>query len=580
MIARCYVDVGVPHLDRVFDYVVPEAMEGLVAPGVRVKVPFSGRKLPGYVVELATESEVADPSAISWVSPEIVLPFDSMGLLRAVADHCAGSFMEVARLAVPPRQAAVEKTQWSALELGAPDVGPSSVDLYPTGEGLRRSLRDGGAPRASWLVAPVISPEGDWADGFAALVADTVASSRSALVVVPDGADVARVLAAVQKRVDPRAVAVLSADQGPAARYRHYLMATRGRAKVVVGTRAAAYVPLKDLGLILVWDDADHSMRDQRFPYPHVRDIAAIRAAWEKCGLVFASHSRSAAVQAWVEKDWLARLESTPSAVRYLAARITATDGAGKPGSSRLPHEVFEVVRAGLRSGPVLVWTPWASASGAMSVEEEMRAAFRGETVVYSHGGWPIAEVEGSQIVVATPGCEPRAEGGYAAAVILGGTSMVGRSDLEAGEEAVRRWLDVVSLVRPGRDGGTVLVVGPLTDRAVQAVVRLDPAGFAARELGERREAGLPPAVRMAGFAGDAGTVEAAREALQNRGWELLGPMQDLDDPEVTRLLVRAPAAQAEGLAGGVREVLVQRSSSRDKGKLVVRLDPDEKGWL
>lgn len=580
MIARCYVDVGVPHLDRVFDYAIPEEMEGLVNPGVRVKVPFAGRRLPGYVVEVCEESEVSDPSPLAWVSPEVVLPFDSLGLVRAVANHCAGSFMDVARLAVPPRRAAVEKTGGHCFEVGIPDVGPSPIDLYPTGSGLRRSLREGGSPRASWLVAPLVSSEGDWAQGFASLVADTVASSRSALVIVPDGTDIQRVLTPITRQVDPRVVAVLSADQGPAVRYRHYLMATRGRARVVVGTRAAAYAPLKDLGLILVWDEADHSLQEQRFPYPHVRDILALRATREKCGLVFASHSRSAAIEAWVEKDWLVPLDLGPAQVRYLAPRVTSSDGTKKPGTSRLPHEAFEVLRAGVRTGSVLVWTPWATTTGALSTQQELKAAFRGETVVYSHAGWPIAEVEGSQIVVATPGCEPRAEGGYSAAVILGATSMVGREDLEAGEEALRRWLDVVSLVRPGKESGTVLVVGASTDRAIQALVRLDPAGFAARELAERREAGLPPAVRMAGIAGDAGAVERAAVALGDRGWELLGPMEDLDDPELTRVLVRAPTGESEALAAGVREVMLSHSSSRDKGKLMVRLDPDEKGWL
>ena len=50
-------------------------------------------------------------------------------------------------------------------------------------------------------------------------------------------------------------------------------------------------------------------------------------------------------------------------------------------------------------------------------------------------------------------------------------------------------------LYRPGSQGGTVAVVGPSDDRAVQALVRVDPGGFAARELAERVmiERGLDP---------------------------------------------------------------------------------------
>jgi primosomal protein N' (replication factor Y) len=39
-------------------------------------------------------------------------------------------------------------------------------------------------------------------------------------------------------------------------------------------------------------------------------------------------------------------------------------------------------------------------------------------------------------LVVATPGAEPVAEGGYAAALLLDGWVLLGRADLRAGEEA------------------------------------------------------------------------------------------------------------------------------------------------
>ena len=56
-------------------------------------------------------------------------------------------------------------------------------------------------------------------------------------------------------------------------------------------------------------------------------------------------------------------------------------------------------------------------------------------------------------LVVATPGAEPVAEGGYGAALLLDGWALLGRADLRAGEEALRRWLNAAALVRP-RAGG------------------------------------------------------------------------------------------------------------------------------
>ena len=52
--------------------------------------------------------------------------------------------------------------------------------------------------------------------------------------------------------------------------------------------------------------------------------------------------------------------------------------------------------------------------------------------------------------MVATPGAEPPADGGYAGAVLLDTALLLLRPDLRAAEEALRRWLNVVALVRSG----------------------------------------------------------------------------------------------------------------------------------
>ena len=54
--ARVVVDVPLPHLDRTFDYVVPEPLSGAARPGTRVRVRFSGKLVDGWVVERAASS--------------------------------------------------------------------------------------------------------------------------------------------------------------------------------------------------------------------------------------------------------------------------------------------------------------------------------------------------------------------------------------------------------------------------------------------------------------------------------------------------------------------------------------------
>jgi primosomal protein N' (replication factor Y) len=220
--------------------------------------------------------------------------------------------------------------------------------------------------------------------------------------------------------------------------------------------------------------------------------------------------------------------------------------------------------------------TRWRAITlGSARTAQELAQAFATVPVLRSDSTTPLERVgPGPAIVIATPGCEPPAEGGYPLAVILDAQGFLARPDIHVGEEAVRRWLGVAALVRPGDQSGLVLIVGGAHDRAVQAVVRRDPVGYAQRELADRVEAGFPPATRMAVFTGTTDAVGQAAQALGEAGFvELLGP---IEDGEQCQLIARAPAAQGAQLAALLARLAASRSPVRS-GKLTVRLDPD---WL
>ena len=129
-------------------------------------------------------------------------------------------------------------------------------------------------------------------------------------------------------------------------------------------------------------------------------------------------------------------------------------------------------------------------------------------------------------LVVATPGAEPRADGGYAAAVLLDGWVLLGRPSLRAAEEALRRWLNAAALVRPGTSGGAVAVVAEAALPAVQALIRWDPVTHAERELAEREALRFPPAVRMAAVSGPGRAVaELLAAAVLPPEADVLGPV-------------------------------------------------------
>jgi primosomal protein N' (replication factor Y) len=207
---------------------------------------------------------------------------------------------------------------------------------------------------------------------------------------------------------------------------------------------------------------------------------------------------------------------------------------------------------------------------GARRTAEELGRAFPGFPVRTSGGERVLDSVDGAPaLVVATPGAEPVASGGYGAALLLDGWALLSRPDLRAGEETLRRWLNAAALVRAG---GVVVVGADASVPAVQALVRWDPAGAAARELEDRTELRFPPAARMAALTGPpAAVAELLDAAALPSGAEVIGPVPAENDQE--RVLVRVPRTHGLELAAALKAAAASRSARRSAEPVKIVLD-------
>ncbi|MDO3704228.1 primosome assembly protein PriA [Micromonospora sp. C28SCA-DRY-2] len=215
-----------------------------------------------------------------------------------------------------------------------------------------------------------------------------------------------------------------------------------------------------------------------------------------------------------------------------------------------------------------------ASVTGARRTAEELGRAFPGVPVRTSGREEVLAAVPGGAgLVIATPGAEPVADGGYGAVLLLDSWALLTRADLRAGEEALRRWLAAAALARPGPAGGRVVVVADGALAPVQALLRWDAAWFAERELAERRELGFPPAVRMASVTGQpAAVADLLAEARLPAEAELLGPVPA--DGERERMLVRVPRARAAALAEALHSAAGVRTARKATDPVRLQVDP------
>jgi primosomal protein N' (replication factor Y) len=639
-VARVAVDVPLPHLDRPFDYLVPEEMAEAAQPGVRVKVRFAGQAVDGFLVERVATSE--HPGVLARlqrvVSPEPVLSPEILELAREVAARWSGTLADVLRLAVPPRHARVEQEADRAPAPALPvDPGWAAAWAdYEPGPEFLRALAQGRPARAVWAALPATS----WAMPIAAAVATCAAAGRGALVVVPDQRDLAPLGAALEALLGRERHLSLTADLGPAERYRRWLAVRRGQVRVVIGTRAAMFAPVADLGLVVCWDDGDDLHAEPRAPYPYVREVLCLRAHNFGAAALFGGHGVTAEAAGLIQTGWAKMLIPNRDTLRARQPMVRiagadaelARDEAAR--AARLPSVAWQTARAGLAEGPVLVQVPrrgylpvvacvrcraaarcghcggplglasargparcswcgrdatdWhcqdcdattfrAAVVGTQRTAEELGRAFPGAVVRWVDGDNPGGGPAGPALIVATPGAEPAVAGGYAAVLLLDGQLMLGRPDLRVAEETLRRWLNAAALARPG---APVVLVAQSASPAAQALVRWDPFGFATRELADRAAAAFPPAVRVATVSGIADSVAELLHLAELPDWvDVLGPTPvHGSEPPTVRAVLRVHRAQGAALSAALRAAAGVRSARKSPGPVRVQIDPVELG--
>ncbi len=562
---RVAIDSPVRALDRPFDYEIPERMLGRVDVGSVVRVNLHGRNVRAFVVELLKDPAVAKPRALSsLVSDEPLFTEETIALAEWTARRYVVPLGVVLHDAVPGRFSAPASTDAPALER------PTSVVRPP------------------WLkddLAPVIAANGDAcvvlpstheeADLVAYAVSEARARGRSALVIAPRVDVVERIAACVSGRV------VLHGEDKPAERAAAWAAARDGHADVVVGGRSALFVPMCNLGLVVVASPHDRSLRAERTPRLHALYVARQRARVAGCAFIASSPAPPLEIAA---ADGVVTIASERSPVRPETAR---------PRKGPVTPRLIEVVNWAIgngsdalvfvgRRGDVLRlrcadcgWAPACEVCGAgLSLDRpNLRCRVCGATATAPHEcpycggtlserGWGherVAraienEVE-APVVGIVKGTEPAERsqpsvvvGTLAAANVIGTAGAVcvadldqllTRPDFRAAEVALQTLHELAGVLAPG--GRFLVQTREPEHHVVQAFTRGSFGWFLERELQLRRETSYPPFGVVVRLEIAEGAVDDLTRTLSDTDARFVGAV-----PRRGRLvaLIRAPVLE------------------------------------
>ncbi len=620
-IAQVRVDIPVAHLDRDFDYLVPESLDATARVGAKVRVRFRGKLTDAVIVNRVESSEYERLSPIERVIGPALTP-ETLELVMAVTERYAGLLWDVIRAAVPTKHGKAVP-QRSEVEPVSTNGDPHAWDAYDHGEWLVSHVRTGAHVRGCWTSAPA----SDWRGEIRELInaALTGDSARGVLVVVPDAKDVAA-LAEVCREFNPT---LLLAERGAAQRYAAFIDIIEGRSSLVIGTRSAIFAPVHNLSLLIVWDDGNDNLSEPHAPYWDAREVAAMRSHEHDCSLIVGGHSRSVVTQSWCDAQWAREINPSEPARKAVQGRIRGMypeDSERDPARARIPHKAWLAVKAAVEHGPVLIQvarkgyisafvckecgeravcqcgggmtiersgaerivhcqrcgsSQWrcscggrdirALSIGAERTAEEIGRAFPGVPVLWSQSEKMINSVDGgSRIVVATPGAEPIAHGGYRAVIVLDATTTA--ISLLAQESLIRRVFGAAVLAAPGAE---IVIVAPAEDRVVQSVSRWDAPWAARRELAERDQAHLPPHFRVAQLNGTRKDIDQVISEISSVAelstMRILGPVEESDKVRAFLLVARS---EGRRLTQELTRITRIRSADSHSGHVQIRIDP------
>ena len=632
-VARVVLDSPLPQLDRLLDYRIPPSLLEQVVEGSLVHVPLrsGGRQTLAYVIDITNASDYAgrlsDVSDV--VSSVAVLPRRLYDLARAVADRQAGTAADVLRLALPRRYVRAEK-----LFATKPPEVPVAVAPCEL-SGLGGQAAPGSRLAITVSMSQQRNSEGHhttaWSIMMTQFARNAIASASSAILIVPDFRDIARVVADLEAEGLGDLVCRLDAEVEPAVRWVNFLRCVRGDSVIVVGSRSAAYAPVARLGVLVMWDDGDPVLDEPMAPYAHPRDIALLRHQQEGGILAFLSLSPSAHVTRLVDIEWLSHVNLSERP----GPKVIPLDDDMEGGSNRIPAVAWQWAANAVGEAPVLIQVPrpgFSQLSVCASCRERsqcsacsgpLRRASRGaipdcrwcgrlatEITCASCGAHEVSDVSpGStwtadiigksfpnvpivvsdgerivtsisptpQIVVATPGAEPFCPGGYSTVIILDADRQLYSDKMRVVENALRLWAHAIACCGPT---GRVFVQG--------AGVRLGAVlgsrtwfDYMRTEVAQRTELHLPPASRMAHVSGHPQVVARALAALPTDGvYSVLGPMPDGDGQ--VRATVLFSYARGSDVTQSLRASVVAAAAARKRPgatpALRVRLDDSHVG--
>ena len=352
MIAEVIVDIAASETDRIYDYLCDDD----TVVGSRVRAPFGGKTIPGFVMRLKETSDVPlerlkkvlpCPDELPALNEECLYLAEKLTARYRVpkaltlrlflpAEMRTGKVRELTRnyaeLIVPFEE--LKLTKSAKNQIGAAEYlsqnGKTDCaylnNLFPAGVAAlekkgyvritkEQVLRDPYKTVAAENIERVLTDDQQRAvhtiqtdertvqllhgvtgsgktEIYLTLIAKCLKEGKSSIFLVPEISLTPQMLSQLRARFGKNA-AILHSGLSAGERFDEWWRLRTGEAKIAIGARSAIFAPLENIGVIIIDEEHDSSYSSESAPRYNTFDVAYLRAKRNHCKLVLGSATPS-----------------------------------------------------------------------------------------------------------------------------------------------------------------------------------------------------------------------------------------------------------------------------------------------
>jgi primosomal protein N' (replication factor Y) (superfamily II helicase) len=188
------------------------------------------------------------------------------------------------------------------------------------------------------------------------IIQQVVAHGQQALILVPEIGLTPQTVKRFQQRFSIP-VDMLHSGMSEKQRLQVWLKAQKGLSQIIIGTRSALFVPLKNPGIIIIDEEHDSSFKQQQGLRYSTRDIAMVRGSLEKFPVLLGSASPSIDTLMNVKNNKISLLKLDQKAMTTTPIKFKVVDLKNQPMKQGLSFALIESIAHHLKQqGQVLLF--------------------------------------------------------------------------------------------------------------------------------------------------------------------------------------------------------------------------------